>query len=141
MKDYLTRSHNLSRAKKEIQQRNDDSRPNSLKLKPNDKIITVLEMGMLSSNLKTVNITFTNTDDKYSEDMIMKERTHMLSFFKTPEIYIDHMRRMYTNSFKEFLSCIQESPKHFPEWKLDSPNGWRQTSIRLDLLESKYREF
>ena len=62
-------------------------------------------------------------------------------FFKTPALYLEHLRRQRSNSFREFLNSIFESAAHFPQWKLVSEGSRRSTSIRLDLLQPSYLEF
>jgi hypothetical protein len=64
-----------------------------------------------------------------------------LSFFQAPALYLEHLRRNRTNSFKSFLNQIYESAPHFPEWKLKNASFYKYTSIRLDLLEPVYLEF
>ena len=64
-----------------------------------------------------------------------------LSFYKMIDINIDYILRVYADSFKMFIKNIYPDSSRFTNITEESEHYFQQTSIRLDLLQSKYLEF
>jgi len=138
---YLERNRRFAQAKKEIQYKNDDTKKKLVTSKTNKRLIKILHIGLLTTNLKTKVI---DMNEEAEEEIMMKQNMKKrisLSFFQAPYLYLEHLRRLRANSFKMFLNSVYESPSYFPKWKLVSENFFNNVSVRLDLLEAKYLEY
>ena len=98
-------------------------------------------MNLFTTSIKKKNIDMNEDERNKVKSKQKKKKRISLSFFQAPTLYLEHLRRNRTNSFKLFLNSIYESPAHFPKWKLASENFWSSISVRMDLLEARYLEF
>ena len=145
IEDLLTlivkKNQKFATAKKMIQQKNDENKKNALSVSSSGKVVKILKLGLYTSRIQETNVSYAQVDKKELNQMIKRLRNVRLTFFKVPEIYIDYLLRSWANSFKEFLKEIYESPRHFPKWRLQSSDSWKNISVRLDILKSKYIEY
>ena len=137
----VEKNQKFASAKKKIQQKNDANNKNAVSIYHHSRIVKILELGLYTSRLVKKRYSYAQVDKKKLQQNINSLRRIKLTFFKVPEIYIDYLQRSWTNSFKMFLKQIYKSPRHFPKWKLQSADSWRNISVRLDILKNKYREF
>ena len=137
----IEKKQNFAHIKKKVKQKEDVSKKNPSTNSSNSKNLKVLELSLYTWKVQDINQSLLQKDTEELQEMVKTLRSVKLTLFKIPEIYIDHISRTWTNSFREFLEVIYESPKHFPKWKLKSADNWENVSMRLDMLENKYREF
>ena len=141
MQKYLERNRRFAIAKKEIQHKNDENKTKVVTTKAKRRLFKILHISLFTSRIKLKNLVFIEDDGVDDKEKKKHENRISLSFFQTPALYLEHVRRQRSNSFREFLNSIYESAAHFPKWKLASEGSWRSTSIRLDLLQPSYLEF
>ena len=138
---YLELNRKLSRFKKEIEDQNDETRVFITFSRNSTIIFKILRLGLFSSNIEEKVINIDDKNEYEVSKMLRKKNQAFISFFKAPELYIDHLRRTYSNSFRMFLNWVYESQPHFPEYKLVSSQYYMDISTRIDLLKSRYIEY
>ena len=138
---YLEKNRRFAIAKKEIQHKNDDTKKKVVTVKSKKRMIKILHMSIFTTQIKTMTIDLVEEDEEEVKLQQKSKKRISLSFFQAPTLYLEHLRRMRTNSFKFFLNSIYESPPHFPKWKLVSDNFFKSISVRLDLLQPRYLEY
>ena len=138
---YLESNRKFSKFKKEIEDQNDETRVFITFSQNSIIVFKILRLGLFSSKIEEK--VFNNDDKNENETskMLRKKKQAFISFFKAPELYIDHIRRTYSNSFRIFLNQIYESQSHFPEYKLASNQYYMDISTRIDLLKNRFLEF
>jgi hypothetical protein len=139
--NYLEKKRKFAKAKKEIQFKNDDSKRKIVTTKVKKRVFKMLKINLYTTNIKKKTIEFTEEDENEIIEKQRMQKRIALSFFQTPALYLEHLRRQRTNSFREFLNNIYQSAPHFPKWKLNNAASWKTISVRIDKLEPMYLEF
>ena len=101
---YLELNRKLSRFKKEIEDQNDETRVFITFSRNSTIIFKILRLGLFSSNIEEKVINIDDKNEYEVSKMLRKKNQAFISFFKAPELYIDHLRRTYSNSFRMFLN-------------------------------------
>ena len=138
---YLESNRKFSKFKKEIEDQNDETRVFITFSRKSILVFKILRLGLFSSKIEEKAINIDDKNEHEASKMLRRKKQAFVSFFKAPELYIDHIRRTYSNSFRMFLNRIYESQSHFPEYKHVSNQYYMDISTRIDLLKSRYFEF
>ena len=136
---YLSMNRNLSRTKKVLEGKA-KSISNLLVEQNSIKIQKILYLGLFSSKIVQKVTSIDNNEEIISAKLLQNKATSV-SLFKVPELYIEKVRRLRSNSFKLFLESIYESSIHFPKWKIVADRYFTSVSTRLDLVKDKYIAF